>query len=73
MDYWSKKFFNGYKFFYGEEPDTDAYIGYDMILYIKKKISNEDKTHYVSNIESFKKMKAERKLKGYKIINYGKL
>ncbi len=68
QNYWSKKFENLYKGFYGFEPDSNAFIGYDMIL----KLFNMDKV-FVSNIESFENLKAGRKLKYFRILSYNQV
>lgn len=72
-DYWSKKFQNGYKFFYDEEPDADAYIGFDMALKLATYINKDIKEDFVSNIDIFINDKAVRTLKIYKIIDHNNI
>jgi hypothetical protein len=73
MNFWSKKFFNGYKFFYDDVPNADAYLGHDMIIYLKKILVQDSKCKYVSGIEYFENNKPIRKLVGYKIVGRNKI
>lgn len=72
-NYWSKRFQNGYTYFYDEDPDANALIGFDMALKLKTYIDKRTKEDYVSNIESFTNDRADRLLKIYQIIDYNKV
>jgi hypothetical protein len=67
-DFWSKSFENQYKGFYGEEPYSESFIGYDMIL----KLFNMDKV-FVSNIKGFDNNIAKRDIKFFKILRYNQV